>query len=107
MAVATGMLGLLFIGPIFILFLGLQFLLSRTRPFWPGLILPLLTALYSLMLCVNLTDAGDLLQNLLAIFTVLLLGNIPTVLLLAIYYLARRKYWKKNQLEKMRAQDLE
>ena len=36
-----------------------------------------------------------------------LITNIPTVILLLVYFIYREKYRKKSQLEKMRIQDLE
>ena len=37
----------------------------------------------------------------------LILGNIPTLILLAVYFVCREKFRKRNQIEKMKIQDLE
>ena len=42
-----------------------------------------------------------------AVLLAWLIVNIPTVLLLLVYFVCREKYRKKNQLEKMKIQDLE
>ena len=83
----------------------LQIFLSRRKSRWPGLILPLLTFLYALVLMLNVTSTDGVFPwgALLAAF---LLGNIPTVVLLAIYWAAREKFRVKDQIEKMNLDDL-
>jgi preprotein translocase subunit YajC len=36
-----------------------------------------------------------------------LIVNIPTIILLLVYFVCRQQYKKKNQIEKMKIQDLE
>ena len=83
----------------------LQIFLSRRKSRWPGLILPLLTFLYALVLMLNVTSTDGVFPwgALLAAF---LLGNIPTVVLLAVYRAAREKFRVKDQIEKMNLDDL-
>lgn len=85
----------------------LQIFLSRRQSRWPGLILPALTLLYSLVMVLNVANTGDLASALLAMGITFLLGNIPTLILLVIYAACREKYRKKKQMEKMDIQDLE
>ena len=85
----------------------LQIFLSRRQSRWPGLILPALTLLYSLVMVLNVANTGDLASALLAMGITFLLGNIPTLILLVIYADCREKYRKKKQMEKMDIQDLE
>lgn len=92
----------------------LQIFLSRRESRWPGLVLPSLTFLFSL--CVTLGAAlyayvptehqsfGDILVPTLLLF---LMYNIPTLVLLGIYFACREKYSRKKQLDKMNIQDLD
>ena len=83
----------------------LQIFLSRRKSKWLGLILPLLTFLYALALTLNVTsiDSAFPWGALLATF---LLGNIPTLVLLAIYWAAREKFRVRDQIDKMNIDDL-
>lgn len=83
----------------------LQIFLSRRKSKWPGLILPLLTFLYALALTLNVTSTDGVFPwgALLAAF---LLGNIPTLVLLAIYWAAREKFRVRDQIDKMNIDDL-
>lgn len=93
-------LGIL-IGGIF-----LQIFLSRRESLWPGLVLPLLAFLQSLLLPLNVMDTGSVSRNILLVLVTLLAGNIPTLILLAIYWAAREKRRMKRQLDKMKIDDL-
>ncbi|MCI9512514.1 MAG: hypothetical protein HFG13_09050 [Oscillibacter sp.] len=84
----------------------LQIFLSRRESRWPGLILPLLALLSSLLLPLNVMDTGSASQNILLVLVTLLAGNIPTLILLAIYWAAREKYRVREQMEKMGKQDI-
>ena len=84
----------------------MQIFLSRRESRWPGLILPLLTFLSSLLLPVNVMDTGSVSRNILLVLVTLLAGNIPKLILLAIYWAARKKYRVREQMEKMGKQDI-
>ena len=79
----------------------LQIFLSKRESRWPGLVLPLLTFLCSLLGPLNVADTGSVSQNVL-----LVAGNIPTLVLLAIYWAAREKHRVRDQMEKMGKQDI-
>lgn len=83
----------------------LQIFLSRRKSKWLGLILPLLTFLYALALTLNVTsiDGAFPWGALLAAF---LLGNIPSLVLLAIYWAVREKFRVRDQIDKMNIDDL-
>ena len=83
----------------------LQVFLSRRENRWPGLLLPLLTLLYSLgMVCsVPAYEGGIPWGPILASFV---LGNIPTAVLLVIYAACREKFRKRSELDKTRIDDL-
>ena len=83
----------------------LQIFLSKRESRWPGLILPLLSFLYSLMMaCSAVAYNGGIPWG--AILASLILGNIPTVILLAIYAACREKFRKRSELDKMNIKDL-
>ena len=84
----------------------LQIFLSRRESRWPGLILPLLTFLSALLLPLNVMDTGSVSENILLAVVTLLAGNLPTLVLLAIYWAAREKFRVRNQMEKMGKQDI-
>ena len=83
----------------------LQIFLSRQESKWPGLILPLLSFLYSLLMaCSAVAYNGGFPWG--AVLASLTLGNIPTVVLLAIYCSCREKRKRRDDVEKMNIQDL-
>lgn len=84
----------------------LQIFLSRRESRWPGLALPLLAFLSSLLLPLNVVDTGSVSQNILRVAVTLLAGNIPTLVLLAIYWAAWEKRRTQAQMEKMGKQDI-
>ena len=84
----------------------LQIFLSRRESRWPGLVLPLLTFLYALLLVLNLRDTGSVSRNVLTVIVTLLVGNIPTLVLLAVYWAAREKRRVRRQMDKMKIDDL-
>ena len=84
----------------------LQVFLSKRESRWPGLVLPLLTFLYALLMVMNIMDTGSVSKNVLIIAVTLLAGNIPTLILLAIYWAAREKQRAKRQIDKMKIDDL-
>lgn len=84
----------------------LQIFLSKRESRWPGLILPLLTFLWSLLGPLNVMDTGSVSRNVLTVLVTLLAGNIPTLLLLAIYWAVREKRRVKDQIDKMKIDEL-
>lgn len=105
MAIATVTLGLsLLFGVAFLVgAILLQIFLSRRESRWPGLALPAITLLYSLVMACNVMAGADAWRALLA---TLALGNIPTVVLLAIYAACREKRRKNSEMDKMDIHDL-
>ena len=83
----------------------LQVFLSRRENRWPGLVLPLLTFLNSLVMVWSVTayEGGIPWSPILASFV---LGNIPTAVLLVIYAACREKFRKRSELDKTRIDDL-
>jgi len=114
----------------------LQIFLSKRKNKWLGLILPLLCLLLSIIpvLSVPMYTSGELTMQQLApngtvieesiieqhqqpivntssailqIIIIFLLYNIPTAILLVVYFACRESIKKNSQLEKMNIQDLE
>lgn len=87
----------------------LQIYLSRRESKWPGLVLPIIAFLFGLLYPLNMAapaggvTAGFIFQMIL----VWLLGNVPTIILLAIYFGCRGKQHRNKQLDKMNIQDLD
>ncbi len=87
----------------------LQIFLSKRESRVAGLVLPIIAFLCSLLYPLNLVaPAGDVTAGFLAlVFFVWLLGNIPTFVLLAIYFGCKGKQRRRKQLDKMNIQDLD
>lgn len=83
----------------------LQIFFSKRESKWLGLLLPLLTFLYSLVMALNVGAVNGAFPwgTLLA---ALVMGNIPTVILLAIYAACREKRKKRGEMDKMNIDDL-
>ncbi|RCX16347.1 hypothetical protein DFR58_11192 [Anaerobacterium chartisolvens] len=103
-----------FIVLIFLLFIigggiCLQVFLSRKNNKWLGLMLPIISFCFSLVIVLgfiayNGMTGHEVLQ--LIAFT-LFISNIPTVILIVIYFACREKLKRKKELDKMNIQDLE
>ena len=83
----------------------LQVFLSRRENQWLGLLLPLLTFLKSLVMVCSVTAYeggvpwGPILASLIS-------GNIPTAVLLVIYFACREKFRRRSEVDKTRIEDL-
>lgn len=78
--------------------IGLQFILSKNKKAWPGLILPILNFILSVILVLiysnKLGIIGASNDYIITILSVILVYNISTILLLVIYRLERKKLSK-------------
>ena len=88
--------------------LALQAALARMESRWPGLVLPLITFLRSVLTLIGMVGSagGPTADFVLQVLLMWLLSNIPTAVLLAIYFACRTRQRRKRQLEKMNIQDL-
>ena len=103
--ITTIIVALCSILPFLIGLVVLQVFLSKRESKWPGLILPLLSFLYSLVMALSaVAYNGGIPWG--PILASLILGNIPTVILLAIYFACREKFRKRSELDKMQINDL-
>ena len=83
----------------------LQIFLSRRQSRWPGLVLPGVTVLYSLLMVLGVAAFnGGLPWG--PILACLIFGNIPTLVLLAIYWAARERFRTRRQMDKLKIDDL-
>ena len=94
----------LLVGGIF-----LQIFLSKKKSKWFGLILPIITFLYSLMMIFNIAVFDGMTGGEIFILfaSTFLISNIPTIVLLGIYFGCREKMKIRSQLDKMNIQDLD
>ncbi len=85
----------------------LEIFLARRKSRWPGLVLPGITLLYALIMVLNVASVGQSVAQMLAqMLAIFLLCNIPTAVLLGIYFACREKRRVRDQLDKMNVQDL-
>ena len=84
----------------------LQIFLSKRESKWPGLVLPAISFLWSLLYLFNLMDTGSVVQNILMALLTILIANIPTLILLAIYWAVQEKRRKRSEIDKMNIDDL-
>ena len=135
-AVLVTLLNTLIIAAVFVGIIALEVWLSRRRSRWPGLILPAVTLVLSLLMVLGFVafsrggataemqvidqETGEIVYQEQTVETepdwtlgdaaqlgvVLLVGNIPTFVLLGAYYIGREKLRREKMLEKMNIQDL-
>ena len=84
----------------------LQIFLSKRESKWPGLVLPAITFLYSVLMVLNVTAMETTRAVIAAVLSVFIMGNIPTLILLAIYAACRGKRKKLSEVDKMNINDL-
>jgi hypothetical protein len=94
---------LFFIGSIF-----LQIFLSKRDSKWPGLVLPTISFFFSIIAILGMFFYGDesIMQVIIKLLMVFLVSNIPTSILVAIYFSCRGKVKKNKEIDKMNIQDL-
>lgn len=105
------MFGAISFGVILIIFIGtilLQIFLSKRESKWPGLILPIISFVFSFFGSLNMYRDPDYEIGSFVVEVIggLFLMNIPTFIFLAIYFACRSKYRRNKQLDKMNIQDL-
>lgn len=87
-----------------------EWALARLRLAWPGLVLPLCLLPPVLFILPNVVlNALSMAENSLQMVLSLLVGLLffaPTLVLLAIYWFCRRRRKHREQVEKMKIQDL-
>lgn len=96
----------------------LEFRLAKTASKWPGLVLPIVTFLYSLLVLFafaspdsigpqgSVGPVASIVGASVSFFFAFLIANIPTFVFLAIYFAVREKKKRDEQMEKMHIKDL-
>lgn len=84
----------------------LQYFLSRARDSWPGLVLPILSFLRSLLLLLMAPQEGVTADFAVQMIGIWLLVNIPTLILLAVYFLVRKSRKNRSEVDKTKIEDL-
>jgi len=86
----------------------LQIYLSKRENKWIGIILPIINIIFSIMAVLGLTAFlnQSIAQSIMQFVMVFLVGNIPTVILIIIYFDCREKFKKRKELDKMNIKDL-
>lgn len=135
-SIIVTLLNTLIIAAVFVGIIALEVWLSRRKSRWPGLIMPAITFVVSLFLALGVMlfsvggaatevqvvdeETGEVVYQEQTVETeqdwtlgdaaqlglVLLVGNIPTFVLLGAYYIGREKIRREKLLEKMNIQDL-
>ena len=84
----------------------LQIYLSKRESKWPGLVLPGICALFSLVAVLNVAAMGSVAEAIGTMLLSLVVYNIPALVLLVIYWICRQKYSRAREMEKMHIADL-
>ena len=116
-SIIVTLLNTLIIAAVFVGIIALEVWLSRRKSRWPGLVMPAVTFVVSLFLALGValfsvggaaveTEQDWTLGDTAQLGLVLLVGNIPTFVLLGAYYIGREKLRREKLLEKMNIQDL-
>ncbi len=90
----------------------LHIFLSKKENKWLGLILPLICIITSFIIILiigisNIMNNYEVPATIMQMLFVLVISNIPTGILLAIYFLYRKKIKTQNSINKMNIRDLE
>lgn len=95
---------------LFVISIALEVYLAKRKACWPGLVLPICWVLPVLFvlpnLVLNAVTVVESVPEVLLSLLVLLLFFAPTLVLLAIYWFFRRRRKSREQVEKMKIQDL-
>lgn len=88
--------------------IALQVFLSKKQNKFIGLILPTIALLFSLIMVLNVVFEETMTnwQIFFTLFSTFFIGNIPTIILLAIYFGIREKMKIESELDKTRIKDL-
>lgn len=135
-SIIVTLLNTLIIAAVFVGIIALEVWLSRRKSRWPGLIMPAVMLVLSLLMVLGFAafsrsgattevqvvdeETGEVVYQEQTVETeqdwtlgdtaqlglVLLVGNIPTFVLLGAYYIGREKLRREKLLEKMNIQDL-
>lgn len=107
--ISIGFLFLILIFGVFLLVISLvQMFLSKTKSKSFGLILPIISAIFSFIIPASISGFTriSIIQRIIQFIIVFLITNILTGILTAIYIACRKKIEKNKEIDKMNIQDL-
>ena len=84
----------------------LQIYLSKRESRWPGLVLPGICMLYPILLVLNVAAMGNIGSVAATVITSFVIGAVPAIILLVIYFACRSGRNGKSELDKMNISDL-
>ncbi len=84
----------------------LQIYFSKRESRWPGLVLPGICMLYPALLVLNVAAMGNIGSVAATVITAFVLGAVPAIILLVIYFACRSGRNRKSELDKMNISDL-
>ena len=84
----------------------LQIYLSKRESKWPGLVLPGICMLYPVLLVLNVAAMGNIGSVAATVITSFVIGAVPAIVLLVIYFACRKDRNRKSELDKMNISDL-
>lgn len=100
------LIGLLF-GLVPFVALGvLEVYLSKMEKAWPGLILPILSGSFSILISVMLTLMAVRGHAIISVIIAIVFINTPAVVYTLIYFNVHKKQVPRNEIDKMTIQDL-
>ena len=105
MLMLNTLIGMLFLAGIIIL----QIFLSKRENNWLGLTLPAISVMFSIIVVLGMAFYRNesVTQIIIQVTLAFLLWNIPTIILIAIYFACRQKFKKNKEIDKMNIQDLD
>lgn len=87
----------------------LQIYFSKMESKWIGLILPGISLIVSIIMVLNIAEPSaniSTAQRIVMVLSAFITSNIPTIILLAIYAVARQKLKRQSEIDKMNIKDL-
>lgn len=85
----------------------LERFLAHSKSRWPGLVLPVISFLLSLLYPLSMVNLGGSTAMLIGqVILVWIIANIPTYILIAVYIAVRRRSPNRRERDKMTAKDL-
>lgn len=90
----------------FIVIILLQIYLSKRESKWLGLVLPAISFFFSIIGVLFVPESVSTTYIIIGSIIVFLLLNIPTIILIAIYFACRKKIKRNKEIDKMNIQDL-
>ncbi|MCB2293053.1 hypothetical protein LGK95_05885 [Clostridium algoriphilum] len=104
----ANLFGVIVVPILLVVIIMLQIFLSKIESKWLGFILPAFNGVFSVIAVLGMAffEKLSIIEIIIQATMVFLLWNIPTAILISIYYSCRKKLKKKKEIDKMNIQDL-